>query len=55
MRAITAALAGIAALAAVGIHGAGAEATKPRHAIAMQWFRMNHQTLRARWRTPPGR
>ena len=35
MRAITAALAGIAALAAIGIHGAGAEATKPRHAIAM--------------------
>ena len=21
--------------------------------IAMQWFRMNHETLRARWRTPP--
>lgn len=35
MRAITAALAGIAALAAIGLHGAGAEATKPRHAIAM--------------------
>ncbi len=35
MRAITAALAGIAALAAIGFHGAGAEATKPRHAIAM--------------------
>ena len=35
MRAITAALAGIAALAAIGIHGAGAERTKPRHAIAM--------------------
>ena len=35
MRAITAALAGIAALAAIGLHGAGAEPTKPRHAIAM--------------------
>ncbi len=35
MRAITAARAGIAALAAIGIHGAGAEPTKPRHAIAM--------------------
>ncbi len=22
--------------------------------IAVQWFRMNHETLRARWRTPPG-
>ncbi|MFQ5619895.1 MAG: extracellular solute-binding protein [Rhodospirillales bacterium] len=35
MRAITAALAGIAALAAIGLHGAGAEAVTPRHAIAM--------------------
>ncbi len=23
--------------------------------IAVQWFRMNHETLRARWRTPPER
>jgi microcin C transport system substrate-binding protein len=35
MRAITAALAGIAALAAIGLHGAGAQEVKPRHAIAM--------------------
>ncbi|MCH7957963.1 MAG: ABC transporter substrate-binding protein [Proteobacteria bacterium] len=35
MRAITAALAGIAALAAIGLHGAGAQELTPRHAIAM--------------------